>query len=45
MGSRKKLRAIGYANDLEKLNRTALRIAREVADDTGTLMAGDICHT
>ena len=27
------------------LNRDALRIAREVADDTGTLAAGDICNT
>lgn len=27
------------------MNRTALRLAREVADKTGTLVAGDICNT
>ncbi|KAJ8321331.1 hypothetical protein KUTeg_001189 [Tegillarca granosa] len=27
------------------MNRQALRIAREVADDTGTLMAGNICNS
>lgn len=27
------------------MNRMALKIAREVADETGTLMAGDICST
>ena len=36
---------VGRENDVEKLNRLALRIAREVADETGTLMAGDICNT
>ncbi|OWF44592.1 betaine--homocysteine S-methyltransferase 1-like isoform X1 [Mizuhopecten yessoensis] len=44
-GHREKLRAIGREDDLEKLQRTALQIAREVADKTGTLMAGDICNT
>nr|KAG5708416.1 hypothetical protein BaRGS_026143 [Batillaria attramentaria] len=38
-GHREKLRVIGREADLETLNRTALRIAREVADATGTLMA------
>ena len=27
------------------MNRTALKLARQVADDTGTLMAGSICNT
>ncbi|XP_006814175.2 betaine--homocysteine S-methyltransferase 1-like [Saccoglossus kowalevskii] len=42
---REKLRLIGREDDLEKLNKTALRMAREVADETGTLMAGNICNT
>ncbi|OWF45856.1 betaine--homocysteine S-methyltransferase 1-like [Mizuhopecten yessoensis] len=44
-GHREKLRAIGREDDLEKLNRTALKIAREVANETGTLMAGGLCCT
>ncbi|XP_046553069.1 betaine--homocysteine S-methyltransferase 1-like [Haliotis rubra] len=44
-GHREKLRVIGREGDLEKLNRDALRIARQVADDTGTLMAGDLSNT
>ncbi|XP_064615231.1 betaine--homocysteine S-methyltransferase 1-like [Liolophura sinensis] len=44
-GHREKLRVIGRENDLEKLNRTALKIARQVANDTGTLMAGNICNS
>ncbi|XP_078603040.1 betaine--homocysteine S-methyltransferase 1-like [Branchiostoma floridae x Branchiostoma japonicum] len=42
---REKLRLIGREADLERMNRTALRLARKVADDTGTLMAGNICGT
>lgn len=42
---RGKLRLIGREDDIEKINREALRIAREVADKTGTLMAGNICNT
>ncbi|XP_046553070.1 betaine--homocysteine S-methyltransferase 1-like [Haliotis rubra] len=44
-GHREKLRVIGRENEIEKLNRDALRIARQVADDTGTLMAGNLCNT
>ncbi|KAJ8314969.1 hypothetical protein KUTeg_007119, partial [Tegillarca granosa] len=44
-GHRSKLRKIGREDDLEKLNRTALRIAREVADASGKLMAGALCGT
>ena len=36
---------VGREDDLEKLNRKALRIAREVADETGTLMAGNLSKT
>ncbi|OWF55816.1 Betaine--homocysteine S-methyltransferase 1 [Mizuhopecten yessoensis] len=42
---REKLRLIGRENDLERINMEALRIARQVADDTGTLMAGNICNS
>ena len=36
---------IGREDDLEKINRTALKIAREVAHDTGTIFAGGISNT
>jgi len=42
---RAKLRIVGREKDLERINRTALRIARKVAKDTDTLFAGDICNT
>jgi len=42
---RAKLRIIGRENELEKMNRDALKMARQVADETGTLMAGNICNT
>ncbi len=42
---REKLRLIGREDDLESMNRIALDIARRVARDTGTLLAGDICNT
>lgn len=42
---RKKLEEVGKIEDVEKINRIALKIAREVALDTGTLMAGGICST
>ncbi|XP_033739938.1 betaine--homocysteine S-methyltransferase 1-like [Pecten maximus] len=44
-GHRERLKLIGREDNLEKLNRTALKIAREVADETGTLMAGGLCST
>ena len=44
-GHREKLRVVGKENLLEPLNRTALRLAAEVARDTGTLLAGNICNT
>jgi methionine synthase I (cobalamin-dependent) len=42
---REKLRMIGRESDLEKINRNALKIARKVADETKTLMAGNICNS
>jgi betaine-homocysteine S-methyltransferase len=42
---REKLRSIGREADLEKMNRAALAIAREVATATGSLFAGNICNT
>ena len=42
---RDKLKIVGREDDLESLNRKALRLAREVADEYGCLMAGNICNT
>ena len=42
---REKLRQIGREGDLEPMNRQALEIARTVARETGTLLAGNICNT
>src|SRR5437016_3802248 len=42
---RAKLRMVGREKDLAKINRAALRIAKRVARETGTLFAGDICNT
>ena len=42
---REKLRVIGKEDMLEPLNRQALEIAREVAEESGALLAGDICNT
>ncbi|KAK3095511.1 hypothetical protein FSP39_015537 [Pinctada imbricata] len=44
-GHRAKLRLIGREDELEPLNIKALQIAREVADETGTLMAGNLCNS
>jgi hypothetical protein len=44
-GHREKLRLIGREDDLEPLNRAALEIAKEVADETGALLAGNISNT
>src|SRR3954470_6626453 len=42
---REKLRLIGHEDLLEPMNRQALAIAGEVARETGTLLAGDVCNT
>lgn len=45
-GHREKMRVIGREDRLEPLNRSALQIARRVADDRpGNLMAGNISNT
>ena len=42
---REKMRIVGKEHLLEDLNRQALAIAKEVAAETGSLFAGDICNT
>jgi betaine-homocysteine S-methyltransferase len=42
---REKLRAIGREDDLEDINRQALAIARDIAEGSGALLAGNICNT
>ncbi len=44
-GHREKLRVIGKEDLLEPLNRNALQIAADVADESGALLAGNICNT
>src|ERR671919_2577960 len=42
---REKLRIIGKEDALEQINRQALALAREVAEESGALFAGNICNT
>src|SRR5215213_1694157 len=42
---REKLRIIGKEELLERINRQALALAKEVAGESGALIAGDICST
>jgi betaine-homocysteine S-methyltransferase len=42
---REKMRIVGKEHLLEALNRQALEIAKEVAEESGALFAGDICNT
>jgi len=42
---REKLRVIGKEDLLEEINRVALAAAKEVAEETGTLLAGNISNT
>src|SRR5215207_956226 len=44
-GHREKLRAIGREDDLEPLNRHALRLAQEVASEGDALVAGNLSNT
>jgi methionine synthase I (cobalamin-dependent) len=44
-GHREKLRVIGREDDLEPLNRNALRLAKEIAAEGDALVAGNICNT
>jgi betaine-homocysteine S-methyltransferase len=40
-----KLRSVGREDDLEALNRQALRLAAETGRESGALVAGNICNT
>jgi betaine-homocysteine S-methyltransferase len=42
---REKMRIIGKEHLLEAINRQALELAREVANESGALFAGDVCNT
>jgi betaine-homocysteine S-methyltransferase len=42
---REKLKDVGRENDLERMNRQAVRLANEVAREGAALVAGDICNT
>ena len=42
---REKLADVGRADDLEAMNRQAVRIANEIAAEGGALVAGNICNT
>ncbi len=42
---REKLRLIGKEGALEEMNRTALRLAREVAQEGGALVAGNVSNS
>jgi betaine-homocysteine S-methyltransferase len=42
---REKLKTIGREGELEQMNRHAIRLAREVADEDDALVAGDISNT
>jgi betaine-homocysteine S-methyltransferase len=42
---REKLRLIGKEHLLEEINRQALALAGEVARESGSLLAGDVCNT
>jgi betaine-homocysteine S-methyltransferase len=42
---REKLKDVGRADDLEEMNRQAVRIANEIAREGQALVAGNICNT
>src|SRR5829696_2216511 len=42
---REKLRLIGKEELLKRINRQALALAKEVAEESGALFAGNICNT
>ncbi|XP_067675574.1 betaine--homocysteine S-methyltransferase 1-like [Haliotis asinina] len=44
-GHREGMYVVGKEHLLEKHNREALKIAKEVADESGCLLAGNICNT
>jgi betaine-homocysteine S-methyltransferase len=42
---RDKMKIVNREHDVEGLNRQAVSLAKEVADETGALLAGNICNT
>ena len=44
-GHRSKMKAVKLENQLERLNTTAVAMAKKVADANGALTAGNICNT
>ena len=44
-GHRNKMRKIGREDEVQRLNMVALKLARQVADSTDTLMAGNLSNT
>src|SRR5437660_4839469 len=42
---REKLKDVGRENDLEAMNRQAVRLAKEVAAEGDALVAGNVCNT
>lgn len=42
---REKLKAVGREDQLEAMNRAALKVAKEAAVESGALVAGNICNT
>ena len=42
---REKMRLVGKEHLLEELNRQALALAKQVAEESGALFAGDVCNT
>ncbi len=43
--NRDKLKLVGRESDLEEINKTALQLAKDVAQEGGALFAGNICNT
>lgn len=43
--NREKLKDVGRENDLEAMNRKAVQLASQAAQDGGALVAGNICNT
>lgn len=43
--NRNKLADVGRENDLEKINRRAVQIANEIANEGNAIVAGNICNT
>lgn len=42
---REKLKAVGRENELESMNRTAVKIAKKIAKEGDAYVAGNICNT